>query len=287
MNNNLFDKIPENFFSVLSRKYKSVYALALLTLYETLKTYKVSIKKTDYLNMLTSRISDSMSLFSVALDRLDDKDDEKINLIDDRFLKSWIKNKEIQKYTIKDNRYKLIYSNDIKNESDNPIIINDFIGKYKERLLNRRECKKKLRLWYELQWGREKAIFERKKIMYPYKSFENRFAIDENNSFSSADVYSFYINKEYEEIFSYEYLVGLLNSEVYNKYFKINAKKISKNAYDYYPNKVMKIKIFKDSNYTHIEDLSKQVLQRLKNGESNISDLEYKINNLIRSSLGI
>ena len=49
----------------------------------------------------------------------------------------------------------------------------------------------------------------------------------------------------------------------------------------------MKIKIIKDSNYTHIEDLSKQVLQRLKNGESNISDLEYKINNLIRSSLGI
>ena len=172
-------------------------------------------------------------------------------------------------------------------EKINLIIINDFIGKYKEILLKRRECKKKLRLWYELQWGREKAIFERKKIMYPYKSFENRFAIDENNSFSSADVYSFYINKEYEEIFSYEYLVGLLNSEVYNKYFKINAKKISKNAYDYYPNKVMKIKIFKDSNYTHIEDLSKQVLQRLKNGESNISDLEYKINNLIRGSLGI
>ena len=216
-----------------------------------------------------------------------DKNDEKINLIDDKFLKSWVKNKEIQKYIIKDNRYKLIYSNDIKNESDNPIIINYFIGKYKERLLNRRECKKKLRLWYELQWGREKSIFERKKIMYPYKSFENRFAIDENNSFSSADVYSFYINKEYEEVFSYEYLVGILNSEVYNKYFKINAKKISKNAYDYYPNKVMKIKIFKDSNYTSIENLSKKVLHRLKNGENNISDLEYKINSLIRSSLDI
>ncbi|WP_286313137.1 Eco57I restriction-modification methylase domain-containing protein [Romboutsia ilealis] len=216
-----------------------------------------------------------------------DKDDKKINLIDDKFLKSWVKNKEIQKYIIEDNRYKLIYSNDIKNESDNPIIINDFIGKYKERLLNRRECKKNLRLWYELQWGREKTSFERKKIMYPYKSFENRFAIDENNSFSSADVYSFYVKKEYESIFSYEYLVGILNSEVYNKYFKINAKKISKNVYDYYPNKVMKIKIFKDSNYTNIEKLSKKILHRLKNGENNISDLEDKINNLIRSSLGI
>lgn len=216
-----------------------------------------------------------------------DKNDKKINLIDDKFLKSWVKNKEIQKYIIEDNRYKLIYSNDIKNESDNPIIINDFIGKYKERLLNRRECKKNLRLWYELQWGREKTSFERKKIMYPYKSFENRFAIDENNSFSSADVYSFYVKKEYESIFSYEYLVGILNSEVYNKYFKINAKKISKNVYDYYPNKVMKIKIFKDSNYTNIEKLSKKILHRLKNGENNISDLEDKINNLIRSSLGI
>lgn len=216
-----------------------------------------------------------------------DKNDKKINLIDDKFLKSWVKNKEIQKYIIEDNRYKLIYSNDIKNESDNPIIINDFIGKYKERLLNRRECKKNLRLWYELQWGREKTSFERKKIMYPYKSFENRFAIDENNSFSSADVYSFYIKKEYESIFSYEYLVGILNSEVYNKYFKINAKKISKNVYDYYPNKVMKIKIFKDSNYTNIEKLSKKILHRLKNGENDISDLEYKINSLIRSSLGI
>ena len=82
--------------------------------------------------------------------------------------------------------------------------------------------------------------------MYPYKACDNRFAIDEKNNFSSADVYSFYIKEEYEDIFSYEYLVGLLNSKVYNKYFKINAKKISKNTYDYYPNKVMKIKIFKD-----------------------------------------
>lgn len=87
--------------------------------------------------------------------------------------------------------------------------------------------------------------------MYPYKSFENRFAIDENNSFPSADVYSFYINKEYEEIFSYEYLVGLLNSEVYNKYFKINAKKISKNAYDYYPNKVRKLRYLRILIYTY------------------------------------
>lgn len=76
--NNLFNRIPENFFSVLSRKYKSVYALALLTLYETLKTYKTKIKKSDYMNLLMSRSFDMMSLFDLAIDRLDDKEDEGI-----------------------------------------------------------------------------------------------------------------------------------------------------------------------------------------------------------------
>ena len=216
-----------------------------------------------------------------------DKNDSKINLINSNFLKPWIKNKEIQKYIIKENRYNLIYSNDIESELDNKFIIDNFIGKYKEKLLNRRECKKKIRLWYELQWGRDKSFFERKKIMYPYKSFENKFAIDENNSFCSADVYSFYINKEYEDAFSYEYLVALLNSQVYNDYFKINAKKISKNTYDYYPNKVMKIKIFKDYNYNDIENLSKKILFKIRNGDNEIYDIEEKINNLIKSSIGI
>ena len=216
-----------------------------------------------------------------------DKNDSKINLINSNFLKPWIKNKEIQKYIIKENRYNLIYSNDIESELDNKFIIDNFIGKYKEKLLNRRECKKKIRLWYELQWGRDKSFFERKKIMYPYKSFENKFAIDENNSFCSADVYSFYINKEYEYAFSYEYLVALLNSQVYNDYFKINAKKISKNTYDYYPNKVMKIKIFKDYNYNNIENLSKKILFKIRNGDNEVYDIEEKINNLIKSSIGI
>lgn len=72
----LFDKIPENFFSLLSRKYKSVYAFSLLTLYDTLKLYKTKIKKSDYLMLLRSRGADLMSLFDIALDRQDDKDDE-------------------------------------------------------------------------------------------------------------------------------------------------------------------------------------------------------------------
>ncbi len=75
---NLFTKIPENFFSILSRKYKAVYSVALLALYDTLKIYKTRIKKSDYLEILNSKLSDMMSLFELSIDRLDDKnsDDE-------------------------------------------------------------------------------------------------------------------------------------------------------------------------------------------------------------------
>ncbi len=73
---NLFEKLPENFFSVLSRKYKAVYSFSLLTLFETLKTYKTRIKKSDYINALRQHGEEIMSLFDVRLDQMDDRSDE-------------------------------------------------------------------------------------------------------------------------------------------------------------------------------------------------------------------
>ena len=126
--------------------------------------------------------------------------------------------------------------------------------------------------------------------MYPYKSNENKFAIDEENSFCSADVYSFFIKKEFEKEFSYEYLLGILNSNVYDSYFKVFAKKMGKDLYDYYPNKVMEISIFKDENYDKIENLSKQIIKSIKfdnklNGEINY--LQQEIEDLIKQSLSL
>ncbi|MGO0906082.1 Eco57I restriction-modification methylase domain-containing protein [Clostridioides difficile] len=216
--------------------------------------------------------------------------DSKLNLVDEKLLKDWIKSKNINKYVVEKSEYKLIYSNDIDDEVKNKKILDEIIGVYKTKLENRRECKSGIRKWYELQWGREKLFFERKKIMYPYKSKENRFAIDYNNNFSSADVYSFFIKDEYLDKFSYEYLVGVLNSSVYDKYFKITAKKMSKNIYDYYPNKVMKIRIFRDNNYEEIEALSKQIISILLNGtidKEKVEKLQIKIDKLVIDSLGI
>ncbi|MCR8745410.1 Eco57I restriction-modification methylase domain-containing protein [Romboutsia lituseburensis] len=219
-----------------------------------------------------------------------DNQNELVDKIDKSILKSWIKNKHISKYIIEDSNKNLIYSNDIKDEEEYIFEITEIIGKYKDKLANRRECKKNIRKWYELQWGREKSLFEQVKIMYPYKCKENRFAIDYNYNYCSADIYSFYIKDEYKNDFSYEYLVGILNSCIYEKYFKLIGKKISKNIYDYYPNKVMKIKIFKDENYEKIEFLSRKMIKVLQGNEKNnevINSLQYEIDKLVKLSLSI
>ena len=230
-------------------------------------------------------------------------EDERMNYIDKKLLKTWIKNKNVNKYIIDESNQKLIYSNDIENINDYPYIEEKCFKPYNDKLKNRRECIKEVRKWYELQWGRKTILFERKKIMYPYKSTSNKFAIDDNNNFSSADVYSFYIKDKYINVFSYEYIVGILNSEIYDRYFKMIGKCMGNKIYDYYPNKVMKLKIFKDENYSEIELLSKKIISLKKQIklEKNSEKLEHKkisinkkidclqneINELINKSLNL
>ncbi len=239
-----------------------------------------------YCNYTLEEIATSFQGIITGCDRAFVVSKDTIN-INNKLLKSWLKNKNIKKYIINNSNLNLIYSDDISSEDDETLY---YISKYKDKLKNRRECKRNIRKWYELQWGRDKSLFEQKKIMYPYKSIENRFAIDYNNSYCSADIYSFIIKENYKDIFSYEYIVGILNSSVYDKYFKLIAKKMSKGIYDYYPNKVMKLKIFKDNNYNKIENLSKEIITELKKDEINeykVNEKQEKINTLIKNSINV
>ena len=79
--NRLFDKVPEDLFSPLSRKYKTIYAFSLVSLYYMLRVYKTDIRKTDYVQFLRSQGEEILELFSVETDLLDDKgEDEKVDV---------------------------------------------------------------------------------------------------------------------------------------------------------------------------------------------------------------
>ncbi len=76
----LFSVLPEGLFSPLSRKYRAIYAYALITLYHCLKLYNAHILRADYMEMLRAHGQDLASLFSIRSDMDDDRDgDEDVN----------------------------------------------------------------------------------------------------------------------------------------------------------------------------------------------------------------
>lgn len=162
--------------------------------------------------------------------------------IEEGLLKPWIKNSNVQKHYIKEPLQFLIYSDFIRTEEDFPNAIKH-IANYRKRLMGRRECRNGVRKWYQLQWGRTNKVFDTPKIVYPYKSSGSRFAVDRTGYYCSADIYSLKLKKEYEGIMSLDYIAALLNSRLFEFYFKCYGKKISENLYDYYPNTVLKMRI--------------------------------------------
>ena len=79
-----------------------------------------------------------------------------------------------------------------------------------------------------------------------YKSADSRFVLDKGNYFS-ADVYSLVLKEN--EVISYEFLKTLLNSKIYEFYFKTFAKKLGGKLYEYYPNNLNRL-------YIPIEDIT-------------------------------
>lgn len=202
------------------------------------------------------------------------------NEIEIELIKPWIKNKNIQKYKIKKEDMHLIYSDNIKDIKCYPNSIS-FMKKYKDRLEKRRECKKGMRRWYNLQWGRKETLFEQNKIVFPYKSKINRFSIDYENLYFSADIYGLVIKDEYKDNISLEYLTGLLNSNVYEFYFKLFAKKMGKGIYDYYPNSIMNLNVISDSIVLPIEKLVTDIIEK----KDKIDYIQKQINQIIMDYL--
>ena len=216
-------------------------------------------------------------------------DDNRIKAlgIEEQLLKPWIKNSHVDRYRVRESNLKLIYSDWIDEPIKYPNSIMH-IEKYRKRLENRRECKKGLRLWHQLQWGRNPELFMKEKIVYPYKSTNNRFALDKKGYFCSADVYSFVL-KDGVEGYTLPFLLGVLNSSLYEFYFKLFAKKMGKEIYDYYPNTVMQLKIPDYEPCKEIETISLELIDLYEEEPESerISILEKEIDNILKDYFSI
>ncbi len=243
-------------------------------------------------NSCTIRLGDIVESFQGIITGCDkafimDENTIKALSIEEELLKPWIKNSHVDRYRVRNSNLKLIYSDFIDEPLKYPNSIMH-IEQYRERLENRRECRKGLRLWHQLQWGRNPELFIKEKIVYPYKSTGNRFALDRRGCFCSADVYSFVL-KDGVEGYSLPFLLGVLNSSLYEFYFKLFAKKMGRDIYDYYPNAVMDLKIPDYKACKDIEDISLELI-RLYEEEADserVSILEKEIDRILIAYFGL
>ncbi|WP_204598315.1 Eco57I restriction-modification methylase domain-containing protein [Clostridium pascui] len=206
---------------------------------------KCSLKLKDICNSYQGIITGCDKAFIVSEETIKNKNLE----ID--ILRPWIKNSYIEKNHIKNVKEYIIYSDFINDDESKYINALNHIKPYEYKLMNRRECRNGIRKWYQLQWGRKPDIFEGEKIIFPYKSNSNRFALDKG-SFFSADIYSLILKEE--KSYDYKTLLFLLNSSIYEFYYHCFAKKLGEDLYEYYPNTLMELMIPLECDITFLEE---------------------------------
>lgn len=224
---------------------------------------KSGLKLKDICNSYQGIITGCDKAFIVSEETIKDENLEK------DILRPWIKSSYIQKNYIKDAKEYIIYADFINDDENKYINALKHIKPYEYQLMNRRECRNGVRKWHQLQWGRKPSIFEGEKIIFPYKSSSNRFALDKG-SFFSADIYSLILREN--SSYDYKTLLFLLNSSIYEFYYHCFAKKLGEDLYEYYPNTLMELMIplkdgmtFSEENklyeYFEITDEEKRIIE--------------------------
>lgn len=198
-----------------------------------------------------------------------EQNDPALCAFDPAFLKPWIKNKDVKAYQVTEPQKKILYTNMIGAIDQYPQVAAQ-LEKHREKLKNRRECKSGKLAWYKLQWGRDPDHFEGRKIVFPYKATQNRFAIDENKCYFSADVYGLILKPRLYHQVNEEFLVILLNSRLYNYYFKSYGKKLGDKLYEYYPNTLLRLGIpdIKDETIKLFKASYDRIVELKKNGDT-------------------
>lgn len=181
----------------------------------------------------------------------------KVPLSERDALKPWIKSSVIDKYRVSFGKRYLISLK--RGQIDSYENIRLHLEKYKSQLDNRRESKNGSKLWYELQWARDERKFKGKRIIFPYKAEKNKFALVEEEVYHSADIYSIKLRSDYKGNIDETYLLAYLNSSLFEFYFKLIAKKVGVDLFEYYPNRLMSLRLKLENNLKKSREITSLV----------------------------
>jgi adenine-specific DNA-methyltransferase len=200
------------------------------------------------------------------------------------YLKPLYKTQEINKYCLLDNRYSILYSSPHKIINDKTFI--EHIERFKTPLIDIRKVNNEnLNNWLYLRRGvlNEIVYTNIPKIITGYRVRGCSFAYTENDCYGSQDVY--YITQPIEG-YSLKFILGLLNSNLINKWLYYRGKRKGE-MLELYQEPLSKIPIRKIETQEHkaiaseIHQLVDKILKLKIKPEINTSKYEKQIDLLV------
>lgn len=167
---------------------------------------------------------------------------------------------------IKENEMKQKYSNTYK-----------YLVDSKEKLKGRGYFDKSNKLWYELWNQRNGDYFEKTKIITSEINKNNSFVIDKNKFYGNTKTYNIILKDNTEE--NYYYILGILNSDLINYYYKNITVPKSGGFYAYKTQFLKKIPIkFNKLYFEKISNIAKSLTVEINESLINqINDMVYKL----------
>lgn len=149
------------------------------------------------------------------------------------------RNSDIKRYFLNDSKEYLVYLEDFESFDALPDKLKEYLNQHETELQNRAAYKRGNCEWWKYTWSLHKDCYNRDKILCPYISKENRFAIDKDKHYLSlTDTTVIFDNNQEENL---EYIVGLLNSKLLTFRYKYIGKLKSGNMLEYFWNQISKI----------------------------------------------
>lgn len=199
--------------------------------------------------------------------------------LEEEKIKDFVKNSDINHYTYKLNKDKLIYLTRNDNIDDYPNLKKHML-KYKEILVDQVIKYEEEFPWYALNRPRTREIFESKeKIIVPYRTKKNYFAYVDIPLYGGRDV--LYIRSIENSGILLKYILGLLNSKLY--YFWLYTKgKRKGNILEIVaqPLSEIPIKIATEEQQNNIIAIVDRIIE-LKKQDKDTKELEDKIDEMV------
>lgn len=202
-------------------------------------------------------------------------------------LKPLLIGENINKYCLKYSDLLIIYSTKKSNTDNNDNII-QHINKYKDKLDKRRETKNGSIPYWALHWPRNQELFENKKILIRQTSDSIIAAYDNDNFYALNSL--LILQKKDECEYSYEYILGILNSTLTNYIYKNLTQEAGRAFSEVKPINVKKLFIPKMSKeqQNKIEELVIKIIDNKKeNTNYDSSNEEMEIDKIIYEYYGL